>query len=783
MVPDVRLQRHVCAQGLTAEAHGGPTIAYYQLEGGGPIAVGAHDGPVVRCAAAGGEIAPLDPRRHGEVAVLKAQALRALQRQRLATVKRQRVVEVPRRVSRGAARSVARRVAGWEIPGVVPERRGARWLVEGQPQLSVVRGLAPVGDLRLGLLGQRERAGCRCLRHPHLAGQRGRPHGFQDEGLRRRRLRKRAALYRVNAVQPLGVTIIELVRQRGGVDHRRARPYDEVAGVVARVGQRSHLLGRQRPVERDHFVEVALKRLIRLPVAEGGRADEQIVVGIRLSGLPEVDGAASDAVDVEGDVVIHPHHSGDVRPLTGLQVDVVVVDVDAIGVELEAAARKAQLIAVAALAERRADQGLPAGDRIGSDPGGEGQVVAQGVQLAVGHAQGVLSVEVEAVDVAAVRGSGAAGARGARGCLAIARRVAEALRSGRLIKAEQEPGRVPLPGRRGHLQYRGIGGALGVEAVDPLFEIGERVVVGIHEERVRGHAGPQLLTITVESVDDLPPVQLLAVGQAVAVGVLTAGVGARAQLLRVVEAVAVGVVHRRVGALLVLKGIVEPIAIGVPLAVIGVGAALDLRQEPVAVKVGLHGEAGCAALGRRRGLCPIRGIATALRRRLIEPVQRGREDVDDEAVPQIEVACALLLVDGAHGDETGVGHVRRHGALGPAGEGETLLHWQHVPLGEVERGPLVETGWAQRDGRTGWLRVDAERVLLGRGLPFIAHRVEHQALEVLLLRLPAIVKDGLLSVFVLELPGVGHRLPIRRKELRSVLPPLFHLVGGGRHRD
>ena len=195
--------------------------------------------------------------------------------------------------------------------------------------------------------------------------------------------------------------------------------------------------------------------------------------------------------------------------------------------------------------------------------------------------------------------------------------VAEERRAAHLLEAQQHHRRAFFAHLRFVVQHVGVGFAPGAEAEDPLLEVGQLVVIGVHHQRVGRDPGPELAAAFAEAVHQLPAADpravaalmedLLAVCQAVAVAVLAVGVGAAQDLLVVAHGVPVAVGRLGIGAPLEFESVRKAVGVGVPLPVIGVVATVRLVEQPIAVKVFHAGEGDIAALPPRQAVATIFG--------------------------------------------------------------------------------------------------------------------------------------------------------------------------------
>jgi hypothetical protein len=284
---------------------------------------------------------------------------------------------------------------------------------------------------------------------------------------------------------------------------------------------------------------------------------------------------------------------------------------------------------------------------------GDAVVVAVDVEVA-GPQEGLVGVE-ETVAVGVAHGAG--GVQGVRraGVARVAlARVDAAVRVGVLgaighavavgVGAERVGGAVEaLVG----LEERQVGAAegpvaVGVDHGQALAALGavlDAVFVGVGEARVGVDAG----------VEDVVAADLLAVGEAVVVGVGVEAVGAEGEdLVAIVEAVAIGVdggadqgLHARVAGVVrvALPGVDDAVAVGVLVAVVeavvvGVGAdGVGGRGPRVAVgdearRVGAEEGAGAVEVGEADGAAALGAVEEAV----VVGVGEGRVGVDPRVV-------------------------------------------------------------------------------------------------------------------------------------------------------
>ena len=227
-----------------------------------------------------------------------------------------------------------------------------------------------------------------------------------------------------------------------------------------------------------------------------------------------------------------------------------------------------------------------------------------------------------------------------------------------------------------------------MEAVGLLQRVSDAVTVAVDRQRIGGHPTSQLASGR-NVVDELPAVDLLLVGQAIAVGIRQAWLGVKHNFGTILDAVVVGVRPHRIGAELQLDVIRHSVAVRIPTIVIRVIAAVDDVAQAVAVRILLARKRQVAVLRPGERVTTVGAPrCIAGRRGRDEAVEGRREHVVAQHTSQRQERRGLVRNDGAH-------------RIWKNGDRETLLCRYDLSFRQPDRQLAVHAGlhqyFARRD--------------------------------------------------------------------------------------
>ncbi len=241
------------------------------------------------------------------------------------------------------------------------------------------------------------------------------------------------------------------------------------------------------------------------------------------------------------------------------------------------------------------------------------------------------------------------------------------------------------------------------------------------------------MALGIIAIYKAPAVNFLFVSQAVAIRVGLERIAVVEQFPIVGQPIAVRVTVKRVGAVADFVKIGQAIVISIGRAVVGVIAAVGFAAQGVAVGVAQRGEV----------TVPGQGVAVvAPAGQGVKLVQRGREDIEREVIPQRRVQRVPLIAQVADWDPE-------------KGYQETLLDVDLVPFRQVELDLFVDADLREQVGVLKVLFPRGYAAVLAR-TPIAVNRAGAEAAVNILLSGQYLVgKVRLLDVVIIEIvPGV-----------------------------